>query len=253
MNLATVSSLATKCEHFKFRGFLFHYIKWLKKRHFNFEVLAFWSQIQITRSLYHKNQSWSGFPPSFIPALQKICILHQKKARLPKHLQHSVLTNSNWKPPRSYCPYMIIGIYCESASQSFHSLKTAAFGIKDKKSALLSPFFMTISLLKIIVAQEVHNGLKSLSDCLYRPWLLSTGKSLPDTLIFASTNPQYDDILFIQLQVQYVKIPSSEHGENMLCTEISTFRTICVHNMFSTCSAKIRASDKDLPVHLVLV
>ena len=29
---------------------------------------------------------------------------------------------------------------------------------------------------------------------------------------------------------------------------ILTFRTIYVHNMFSTCSAKIRASDKDLPV-----
>ena len=31
---------------------------------------------------------------------------------------------------------------------------------------------------------------------------------------------------------------------------ISTFRTIYVHNMFSSCSAKIRASDKDLPVQL---
>ena len=47
-----------------------------------------------------------------------------------------------------------------------------------------------------------------------------TDKSLSEALIFASTNPQYDDILFIELQVQYVKIPSSEHGENMLCTEI---------------------------------
>ena len=47
-----------------------------------------------------------------------------------------------------------------------------------------------------------------------------TGKSLLEALIFASTNPQYDDIFFIELQVQYVKIPSSEHAENMLCTEI---------------------------------
>jgi hypothetical protein len=47
-----------------------------------------------------------------------------------------------------------------------------------------------------------------------------TGKSLSEALIFASTNPQYDDILLIELQVQYVKIPRSEHGENMLCTEI---------------------------------
>ena len=35
-------------------------------------------------------------------------------------------------------------------------------------------------------------------------------KSLPEALIFASTNPQYGEILFIELQVQYVKIPSSE-------------------------------------------
>ena len=45
-----------------------------------------------------------------------------------------------------------------------------------------------------------------------------TGKSLSEALIFASTNPQYDDRLFIELQVQYMKITSSEHGENMLCT-----------------------------------
>ena len=49
---------------------------------------------------------------------------------------------------------------------------------------------------------------------------MGTGKSLSGALIFASTNPQYDDRLFIELQVQYMKIPSSEHGENMLCTQI---------------------------------
>ena len=32
----------------------------------------------------------------------------------------------------------------------------------------------------------------------------STGKSLSEAFIFASTNPQYDDILFIELQVQYI-------------------------------------------------
>ena len=47
-----------------------------------------------------------------------------------------------------------------------------------------------------------------------------TGKSLSEALIFASNNPQYDNIVFIELQVQYMKISSSEHGENMLCTEI---------------------------------
>ena len=47
-----------------------------------------------------------------------------------------------------------------------------------------------------------------------------TGKSLSEALIFALTSPQYDDRLFNELQVQYMKIPSSEHGDNMLCTEI---------------------------------
>ena len=77
-----------------------------------------------------------------------------------------------------------------------------------------------------------------------------TGKSLSEALNFASTNPQYDNILFIELQVQYVKIPSSEHGENMMCTEIDFDIQIFffVLNMFSPSSAKLRASDKDLPV-----
>jgi hypothetical protein len=79
-----------------------------------------------------------------------------------------------------------------------------------------------------------------------------TGKSLSEALIFASTNPQYDDRLFIELQVQYVKIPSS-NLRRTCCVQkfFLTFRTIFVHNMFSPCSAKRRASDKDLPVKLM--
>ena len=37
------------------------------------------------------NASVSGFPPSFIPTLLNIAILHHKQAKLPKHLQHSVI------------------------------------------------------------------------------------------------------------------------------------------------------------------
>ena len=46
-------------------------------------------------------------------------------------------------------------------------------------------------------------------------WFANTGKSFSEALILASTNPQYAKRLFIELQVQYVKIASSEHGENM--------------------------------------
>ena len=45
-----------------------------------------------------------------------------------------------------------------------------------------------------------------------------TGKTFSEALILGSTNPQYDRRLFIDLQVQYMKIPSSEHGENMMRT-----------------------------------
>ena len=52
---------------------------------------------------------------------------------------------------------------------------------------------------------------------LFEP-IVRTGKYLSEALILASTNPQYDDRLFIELRVQYMKVPSSEHVENMLCT-----------------------------------
>ena len=74
--------------------------------------------------------------------------------------------------------------------------------------------------------------------------ILNTGKSLPEALIFASTNPQYDDRLFIELQFQYMKIPSSNLGKI-----VSDIQNNFVHNMFSPYSAKRRASDKDLPVN----
>ena len=77
------------------------------------------------------------------------------------------------------------------------------------------------------------------------------GKSLSEALIFALTNPQYDNRLFIELQVQYMKITSSNLGRWRTCCIqklFLTFRTIFVHNMFSTCSAKRVASDNNLPV-----
>ena len=81
-----------------------------------------------------------------------------------------------------------------------------------------------------------------------------TLKSLSEAPIFASTNPQYDDRIFIELQVQYLKIQSSNLGRTCCVQKLFlTFRTIFVHNMFSPCSAKRRASDKDLPVRLLKV
>ena len=56
-----------------------------------------------------------------------------------------------------------------------------------------------------------------------------TGKSFSEALILASTNPQYEKRLFIDLPVQYMKTVSSEHVmyinyflfyiQNNLCTQ----------------------------------
>ena len=73
-----------------------------------------------------------------------------------------------------------------------------------------------------------------------------------EALILVSTNPEYDKRLFIELRVQYMKIPSSKHvvyincsecqnkNKNNLCTqyvlslefsctELVIQRTICCH------------------------
>ena len=76
-----------------------------------------------------------------------------------------------------------------------------------------------------------------------------TGKSFSEVLILASANPQYDKRLSIDLPVQYIKIPSLEHGENMgrTCCLHKLFwmskqkqKTIFVHSMFSSCSPHVR-------------
>ena len=51
---------------------------------------------------------------------------------------------------------------------------------------------------------------------MYQLENMKTGKSFSEPLILASTNPQYDKRLFIELPVQYMKTTSSEHQENML-------------------------------------
>ena len=47
--------------------------------------------------------------------------------------------------------------------------------------------------------------------------VLHTGKSFSEALILASTNPQYDERLFIDLPVQYMKTTSLEHVVYINC------------------------------------
>ena len=64
-----------------------------------------------------------------------------------------------------------------------------------------------------------------------------SGESLLEALILASTNPQYDKRLFIDLPVQYMKTTNSEHVVYINCFECQNKnknknKTIYVHNMF---------------------
>ena len=52
------------------------------------------------------------------------------------------------------------------------------------------------------------------------PSNINTGKSFSEALILPSINPEFDKRLFIELWAQYMKISSSEYGENMFCTQI---------------------------------
>ena len=97
-----------------------------------------------------------------------------------------------------------------------------------------------------------------------------TGKSLSKAFIFESTNPKYDDRLFIELRDQYMRIASSEHvmytncflflfwhSEQFMyttCSEIGIFMYWPRNSMnnllsyYGLVDDRISASEKDLPV-----
>ena len=62
---------------------------------------------------------------------------------------------------------------------------------------------------------------------------MGTGKYFSEALILASTNPQYDKRLFIELRVQYMKITSSEHVVYINCSECQNKKKKIV---YTTCS-----------------
>ena len=95
LNLVMISSLASKCQHFKVGMPIFQPFYVMKLKTSNFKVLAFCSQwryhdqIQITSfhiiRIKYWNASRSGSPPTLIPALYNIGILLHKQATLGKH------------------------------------------------------------------------------------------------------------------------------------------------------------------------
>ena len=59
------------------------------------------------------------------------------------------------------------------------------------------------------------------------------GKSLSEAVILASTNPQYDKRLFIELRVQYMNVTSSEHVAYINCSEWQNKNNLCTQHVLS--------------------
>ena len=70
----------------------------------------------------------------------------------------------------------------------------------------------------------------------YLGTMVFTSKSLSKTLIFASTNPQYENRLFIELPVQYIKFQAQSWGEHVV------YRNCFWHSeqfLYTTCSLHV--------------
>ena len=118
----------------------------------------------------------------------------------------------------------------------------------SKKTIRISAQFDHKNLVKLwflyIHIKHNSNALYLISDSwllVNQDWnyLYSTGKSLSEALILVSTNPQYDDRLFIELRVQYMKIASSEHVEAMLRTCCVQFFCFCFDIQNNLCTQHV--------------
>ena len=89
-------------------------------------------------------------------------------------------------------------------------------------------------LLIVLAINDIFYLTFALAESIRSDMEINTGKSFSEVLILASTNPQYDKKLFIDLPVQYMKTTSSNHVVYINCffVFVLTFKTFFVHNMF---------------------
>ena len=158
---------------------------------------------------------------------------------------------------------------CFLVLNEFLCVSDKQLAAKDSRIKLMNEILPGIKVLKLYAwelpfmdrVNAVRAGEIDILKYLAKLWALTnftfacspflvTGKSFSEILILASTNQQYDKIFSIELPVQYMKIPSSEHCQNILCTQIvlnvktktqfvyktcskcQNNNTICVQNMF---------------------
>ena len=81
--------------------------------------------------------------------------------------------------------------------------------LSTKKDTVCQCHILHHCTAKLFAVQMLFEALEWVK--VYYELAKCTGKSFSEALSFVTTNPQYDKRLFIELQVQYIKIPSSEH------------------------------------------
>ena len=119
-------------------------------------------------------------------------------------------------------------IQCIDGNVHLHKVILGAKMVSSSLLRALKSRSAEDEILTIIIPEVKREFVQHLRNLLY------TGKSFSEALILASTNPQYDKSLFIDLPVQYMKTTSSEHVVYINCSEFQNKnkKTICVHNMF---------------------
>ena len=111
------------------------------------------------------------------------------------------------------------------------------------------PLLILFSIHCPLVKMRVNRDSRSPDSLVISCKIFHTGKSLSETLIFAATNPQYDNRLFIELQVQYITITSSNMGRTCCVQKLfMTFRTILYTTGSPHILQKEKTSVKDLHV-----
>ena len=132
--------------------------------------------------------------------------------------------------------YQILGHFLTQSSNSLcfsdSLIVNSSFFAKVMFEQYKNTSFHQKCVIKCFIAQLMFFSPSlsinfSSAKTLVDPNGLCTGKSLSEALIFVSTNPQYDDRLFIDLPILYMKTTISEHvvyknkqkQKNNLCTK----------------------------------
>ena len=139
---------------------------------------------------------------SFFLSLRKIMCLNSQQPKTRGHAEHGTLALKYFATVKKFKIQMLYKMYKLD-------FKMFDYGIQ--------PY---LDVGRDWIKKYVHTMFRySLYFHERNSSIVITGKSFSKVLILASTNPQYDKRLFIDLPVEYMKTTSSKHGVNM-CTQI---------------------------------